>query len=177
MSVMTLALARDACGVDYTAQDDFLQILLDGAENFVEKATGTYLSDSDETEDVNGGGYALWPSRMPVNSVTSVTDNESGSAESTDDWHHRKNGIYRDSGARWESERVNRWGVVYNGGYETVPYGLRAIILQLVARGYHSRGGKTAATSAGYNVEWGELLDSDMMQKLEVFKPARARIG
>jgi hypothetical protein len=177
VSVMSLALARQACGVDYTVQDVFLQILLDGAENFVEKETGTYLSAAAVTEDVNGGGFALWPSRMPVNSVTSVTDNETGVAVSTDDWHNRKNGIYRDSGARWESGRVNRWEVVYNGGYTTLPYGLRAIILQLVVRGYHARGGKTASTAAGYDVEWGELLDSDMMMKLEVFKPARARIG
>ena len=177
MSVISLTLAKSQVGADYDDQDDNLQIYIDGAEGWLESATGLKFSAATETALVNGGQFALWPPRCPVNSVTSVTDTESGSAESTDDWHLRKNGIYRDSGARWDAGRVNRWSVVYNGGYATVPPKVKSLLLNLITRAWDARGDKTAVSAAGLNIEWELFMDTFMWQQVNDLCTARSRFG
>jgi hypothetical protein len=177
MSVVSLALAKQQLGVEYDNQDLKIQADIDGAEEWLENAIGKKFSAEDVTEYVEGGGFALWPSRCPVNSVTSVTDTESGSAESADDWHLRKNGIYRDSAARWDRGRVNRWQVVYNGGYTSVPAGIVSIIIDLLSRAYNPRGGKEVQSAAGYGTEWELFVDTLMWQRINDYATARSRFG
>lgn len=180
MATISTALARKACRIDYTDQDDVLEMLTAGLDEYIERETGLTLTASDEVENVEGGGFGLWPSKVPVNSVTEVYDNESGLVESTSDWHLRKNGIYRDSDSRWDRGRANRWRVTYNGGYAStsvIPAGLKMIMMELVTLAYHGIGGKEAVESAGYNVDFGEYMDSRMMAQLEVYRTARSRFG
>jgi hypothetical protein len=177
MSAVSLALAKQYLTVDYTDQDLVIQAAIDGAEEFVERITGCKLTSAAQTDYLDGGGCGLWPSRMPVTSVTLVTDTESGSAESASDWHLQKNGIFRDSQGRWDEGPVNRWKVEYVGGYVTVPAGLVMIVLDLVSRSWDARGGKTQQGAAGYGFQFDKFADSAMMQRLETYRPARAKFG
>lgn len=180
MSMISLATAKEFLRITYTTQDTILQILIDGVENFVTRRTGLYLTASDVTENLEGGGFALRPNRIPLNSVTSVRDNESGSTYASDDYHVKNNGIFLDSDLRWERSRAAQWCVVYNGGYssyDVVPAGLKLIALQLLARAYENRGSKSNQGAAGYGANWDRLVDSDMLKELDSYRRGRMIVG
>jgi hypothetical protein len=177
MSVISLTIAKQQVGADYDNQDGVLQIYIDGAEEWLAGVIGKAFSAEDVTEFVEGGGYALWPSRCPVNSVTSVTDTESGTEESTDDWHLKKNGVYRDSDCRWDRGRVNRWQVTYNGGYSTVPAGIKLILLDLISRAWDARGGKSDMSAAGFGIDWEQFVDTALWNRINDYCTARSRIS
>jgi len=173
MSVaLVLATAKEGLHVDHTAQDIWLQAQLDGVEEWVEDFCGVALSRAAATEDVDGGGYALRPTRRPVASVTSVTDLETGVAEAAGDYYLERDELHRADEWRWPEGAPGRWRVVYVGGFSAVPAGLVMCMYDLVARKYANRGGKLTQGAAGFGVTWQSLADSDVMQNLDKYRRA-----
>ena len=170
MSVVTLAEAKEFCEVDFDSQNTVIQILIDAAEEFVEKECGLDLEQDDYEESVEGGGYALHPTHRPVASVDAVADAEADDEEvDEEEWRVDGDLIIRQDEARWESG-PNRYTLSYTGGYESVPAALKLLILGLVRRSYENRGGKSSQSAGGQSVSWDELMAGDMGRVLAQFR-------
>lgn len=176
-TVVTLARMKEFLTVDYAVQDDVIEDLIDGAEEYVARVCGRELSQQTHAEDLDGGGYALWPTHAPVASVSSVVDNESGAAVSDTDYVVSGDYIVRDDGDRWDDSPARRWRVTYTGGDSSVPEGLKVVVMKLVSRWFQNRDGKDSQGAAGFSVDWTAFSDSDIMRALEPYRSARSMIG
>jgi len=179
MSLVDLATAKLFCQIEHSVEDDAVQVLIDSAEEFVQDETGLYLHDGSGQviELLDGGNVDLWPTKRPVNSITSIQDAESEYAEVTD-WKNTRIRILRASdGVVWP-RGIQRWRVVYDAGYgpDDVPAGLKHAVLDLVYRAYWSRGGKAHQSAAGHGYDWDELAGSDIIKRLRKYS-MKARIG
>jgi len=177
MSIITLAQAKSHLRVASSSEDTYIQLLLDSVEDWVSEYCGVGLSESTHTERVDGGGTLLRLLHLPVISVTSVTDKDDDTAEDSDDYYASDYAVLREDGDRWNGGR-GRWEVVYVGGYggtgdssQAVPTGLKLGILGLVARAFNVRSGERfSMAAAGGSMNWGDLLDADMVKILDSFK-------
>lgn len=177
MSETSLALAKQMLVVDYDTQDLLIQQLLNGAEEYVARVTGTQLATAAQIDYHNGGTLALWLNVRPVISITEVYDTEAAAIEPATSYVLRGNGIFRATSTYWDDLPINRWRVTYQGGYAAVPAGLSSIILQLLSRDFHGRGGKSAQAAAGYGTNWEMYVDTAMKKKLMAYKPGSAAFG
>ena len=176
MSQITLAEAKDFLRISNTAQDDTIQVIIDGAEEWVGRTAGRSISEEGHVEYLTGGGKALRPSHRPVVSVSEVYDTESGAAEDSGDWDLVRDGIYRDSMDRWESAPENRWRVTYVGG-EAMPDGLKLATLMLIHRAYENRDGIEHQSAAGYGTTFDTLAHGDIATMVGPYKRGGAWIG
>ena len=169
MSAITVEQAKQFLQIGHSEQDAILTLLLEGLDDTVERLCNIKLSDADYEELVDGGGYGLRVENLPLNSVSSVEGAESGSSES---FKVVRSAIYRtDETERWTSG-YHRYKVTYNGGYASVPPGLKIVMLQLLDRFYNNRGGLVQQSVAGYTTEWQAFLDDrgDLQALLSPFK-------
>ena len=171
-SVLTLAQIKAHLRVEGTDEDTYLTALAGGVEDWAARYLGVAWSSAARTEDLDGGGVGLWPSYCPVSAVTSVTDNETAIAESTDNYAVWNDQVLRDDRSRWGDGRA-RYRVVYTGGYSAVPDGIVVALLQLVSRAYDNRGGKAGEAAAGWSGNWQELLGGDIAVMLSPYKHGR----
>ena len=100
------------------------------------------LTSESRTENLDGGGFGLWPTNRPVTAVTSVTDSQSGDGVDSGDWSLVDDAIYLDTGRRWDEDPPGRWTVVYTGGWETVPKRVEGILYDLLYRIYQGISGQ-----------------------------------
>lgn len=190
MSLVTLALAKQACQINHTHQDDYIQLLLDGCEEFVQQKLSIYFS-TDLTQDIVEdlsvahvtGQKCLFPVHVPILSITSIVDRFDNDIQT--EWYTVPSDQYRfdsfkisrlgdnyygvRSGDVW-SQGVNRWRVTLKGGYDatTLPANVKNLIIQLVVRMYEARGSK---------VGWADLATSDMMRSVEAMDFGTRGIG
>ncbi len=179
MSLIDLATAKQFLQIAHAQEDESIQVLIDSAEEFVQAETGLYLHDGSGqvVELLDGGGVELWPTKRPVNSISSIQDAENDYAEVTD-WKNTKIRILRASdGVKW-AKGIQRWRVVYDAGYgpEDAPAGIKHAVLDLVYRAYKSRGGKSHQSAAGHGYDWQGLEVSDIARRLRKYG-MKARIG
>jgi len=161
MSVVSLDLAKAMLQVAGTDEDTLIQALLDGVESWVEGQWGVLLSQQEVEEHLFGGERCLWPTKVPVVSVSSV-ETEDGSSISSTSYAVRGNAIVHDD--EWEPI----WYVVaYTAGYSEIPASLESCILSLVRRAYDARGGAASERAGGHAVEWRALADTDEMAVLQ----------
>lgn len=175
MSTVTLALAKQALMISHTAQDTFIQALLDGAEDWIARHLGVALSSAARQEDIDGGDLYLWPKFRPVTAVTSVTDLETGTvypALLDGETRIRWNLLPRREEPRWP-EGVQRFRVVYTAGYTALPAGVQVAILQLVARAYRLRAGQASESVDGASASFAKLIDSDIAALLKPYRRVR----
>ena len=177
MSVLDLATTKAYLRIDYSDQDAVIQQLIDGAEQWAEEICGVRLAQAARTDDVDGGGFGLWPPAAPVSAVTSVTDIVIDSATPLDAASYRlaANRIIRVNGWRWAAG-PGRFRVDYTGGYAIVPEGLKLSLLKLVARAFANRDGRQAQAVAGFSEKWQSLAGSDVMATLRPYI-ARPTVG
>lgn len=175
MSVVTLALAKSALMVSHTAQDAYIQAILDGAEEWVAKYLDVALIRATFTEDLDGGELYLWPANRPISAVTSVTDLIGGDAFP----FLLENGsrIRWNSNPVWDLPRwpvgIARWRVVYAAGYATLPPGVQMGILALVSRAYNARGGELSQSADHASINFGALAGSDVCGWLNQYRRQR----
>jgi len=176
MSCIVLATLKQALGIQHTAQDAWLQVVIDGVEDEVEDFLGFKLTNTSRSEGVDGGGYALLPTGRPITSVTSVTDAVSGSLYSSGDYSLKDDGIWRDDGMRWAEGPPGRWTVEYVGGWTTVPSRVAAVLYDLAYRSVNAPGGQLGQSAAGYSVSWAGA-DNDIARRLARYRCGSAVIG
>jgi uncharacterized phiE125 gp8 family phage protein len=179
MSLVDLVTAKLFCQISHGQEDDVLQVLIDAAEEYVQEETGLYLHDGDGTvtELLDGGGVELWPTKRPINSISSIQDAESEYAEVTDWKNTRIRILHASGGVKW-ANGIQRWRVAYDAGYgpEGAPAGIKHAVLDLVYRAYKSRGGKGHQSAAGHGYDWQGLDISDIAKRLRKYG-MKARIG
>jgi len=173
MSLLTLANAKEYIGISHVQKDTVLQIMLDMAEAWVEKAVETIFhsgSIAQTTEYVNGGQRNLWPSYKPILSLVSVTERTSGDELDLDYIRWTTNRIFKDD-ETFFATGSDEFEIVYTAGYNasSLPAGLKLVILDLTYRAYWNLGGKKSDSGAGSDIDWEKIADSDIMQKLEPF--------
>lgn len=171
MAIVTTEQARLYLQISHSVEDSLIPLMIDGAQEFVAATTGLYFHDGDGsvTEHLDGGNESLWPSRLPIQSVTSVTDRESGEAyeyKATDSRILRKTANLVWPGG---NAAAQRWAVVYSAGYDidSAPVGLRLAVLDLVYRAYNNRGGQSSSSGAGHSMNWASIANSDIMDILD----------
>jgi len=171
MSVVTAALAKRYLQVAHASDDTLIQLLLDGAEEWLAKRLAFAWTEATHTDYVDGGGVSLWPFAHPIISITSVYDTvTTTTAASTTYLLKRNMQVFQVGGLRWLGGR-GRWRVIYEGGYGgdgassiAVPSQLKTIVLMLVARAYNNRGGMSAQNAEGFGVTWQEFVSSDIVR-------------
>jgi len=159
MAAVTLTELKAELQLQGDAEDAYLTILLDGVENWLESEWGILLSAQDVSEGLIGDGRNLWPTKVPVNSVSSVA--LEGSTVSSGDYTLRGKAIVNDDA--WEEDFYD---VTYNAGYSTVPDRVKSLILTLIRRRYDSRGGAESERAGGHTVQWRKLVETDTWQML-----------
>jgi uncharacterized phiE125 gp8 family phage protein len=173
MSTITLAQAKEHLEVGHTGQDTVVQMLIDGAEDWVERHCGVLLTSQSVTDDLDGGTAILWPRHKPVTAVSSITDLKATADTITyllvgdsQIWRADDDGNRLDS--KWGAGH-SRWRAAYTAGFSTVPAGLKGALLQLIYRAYHRRGGVRSQTGGGQAVGWAELVGSEVLEQLRPF--------
>ena len=187
MSVTSLALVKEYLMISHSAQDNVIQMMIDGAEDFLKAELGIELASASYTENLplaNGpldtsawyvqpwmstGDMHLTPTHQPCTAVASVTDLYNPDSDPytftlinglihwTDE-----NGIPY---GRWP-QGVARFQVVYTAGLATVPAVITEAVCALVKRRYDSRSGETGTGASGATQTWSDFRDADFMKRV-----------
>lgn len=170
MSTVTLATIKAIGRIDFDTHDAELQILLDGAESFVEahcviKLTATTITD----ERQDGGNRQLWPEQaLPVTSVESIEDSwDSDAVVNSDLYFNTDTRVLLQLDAEWGIGEL-RWKISYTGGYttETLPAGLKNAIIGLTLLAYDNPEGMARRG----NISWEKLADQgNLIAQLDHF--------
>jgi len=163
MSIVSLALAKEFLKISHDKEDNVIQILIDGAEEWVGDFCGVKLEDGalpTITENISGGLHNLRPNWHPIVTVASVTNRDltDGDVSSTL-WRYNKHRIWFINGGMW-SPGTDLFTVVYTAGYTT----------STIPAGYDKRGGVETERVAGFTEQWGDLLQSDEAKKLRAYR-------
>lgn len=177
-TVITLAEAKSAIRLTSTAQDVYLQAVLDSLEEWLSGELQVAFTSAAAVENVSGGGTILYVSRNPVTAITSITDLTNSVVEPEANYILTDRGPERSitySGQHWMFGR-KRWAVSYTGGYATgtIPAGLKLPVLQLFARFWHNTPEMQSKGSPLVgNESWASLADSLTMQLLRPYQLGR----
>jgi hypothetical protein len=177
MSTLTLALVKEFLEIGHSKQDNVIQLLIDGAETFLENWLGVRFTSASRIEDLDGGGEYLLANLRPVTAVASVKDLWNGEAAMAcrlvgDGRILRADATGRPLG-EW-TQGVRRYRATYTGGYASVPAPVKQAALQMVYRAYQARASEASNSVAGASTTWGALFDSDMMKMVMPFRRVRA---
>lgn len=174
-TIIDVATAKRFCQVSHSKEDDLFGILVDSAEEWVQKETDVrfYDGDADETADpeyVDGGMVSLWPKFHPINDITSIVDRENSTTYDLTDVRFDKSRIWQRNEGEW-AEGTQRWLVTYKAGYDkdSIPAAFKLEILNMVKRAYDNRGNIKRDGIAGMTTEWQEILDSDTIARITMF--------
>lgn len=154
MSAVSLSLLKNELQLQTTAEDTYLQALLDGVEDWIEQHFGILLATTAVEEDLFGGERSLWPTKVPVQSVTSVVLD--GSTVASGNYTLRGNQIVHDD--EWDADWYD---VSYQAGYSSVPARVESLILSLCRRRYDQRGGAESEQAGDHKVAWRRLAETD----------------
>lgn len=173
-SVVELALVKSYLQIAHTAQDEAIQALIDGAEEWVAQWLGSPLSATEFTEDLDGGEYELRTRWRPIIDVTEILDRDDSDAAMDFDLDSNGRILRADTAgsvlrSRWP-EGAARYRVSYVAGYEDLPAAIQTAVLMLVSRAYHQRTGETGGTASGVAVNWGPLMQSDVISLLKPYR-------
>ncbi|GMV82118.1 MAG: hypothetical protein AMXMBFR7_33020 [Planctomycetota bacterium] len=186
MSVLLLADAKAWLEVSHSAQDSVIQLLIDGAEDWVSRECGIALASAARQEDLDGGQPWLYPTFLPITALATVTDlpaattwpaavvGENKIARTDEAGRVLAPGpgdeAFRPYKEGWWGEGAKRWRVNYTGGYASIPPGLKIAIFQLVSRAYHQRSGEGSSAAAGAALMWPKLMDSVISEMLAPYR-------
>lgn len=177
MAAITLAEAKQACGISHTARDDFLQDIVDGAEDWLERHLSRTFNRATRVDDLTGGGHALRPYTRPVQSVTTVYDQDGDVTWDAGDYVLKHDSIFRYDGGRWDAEPVGRWQVTYTGGETAMPLPVKMAALMLITRTWENPQGLSAQSAAGLVISYATLMESDIAKFLQPYRTGAALIG
>ena len=173
-----LALAKEQLQISNTRQDALIQLYLSASEEFLARYLQCDFSIREHTEDLDGGQMFLLPRHKPLASVVSIRDVYSG--DMPDYYKGRIEGTGRITWVSYVDRPINRWPqglkrwqTVYTAGLPYMPLAVQLAILQLVARAYERRYGEDASGAKASHIEWGPLLDTDIIKSLQQYSYRR----
>lgn len=174
MSICTLAEGKEFARISHSAEDVTLAIILAAAEDWVTNFCGfAFGSSSSQSEIIDSNGdESLWPSKLPISSVSAVEDAWDNYTEiDADSYTASKGRIEMKNGGRWDYG-VGRYRVTYSGGYvaATIPNQIKLAILTLFARWYQNRATQNSASAAGASMSWATLAGSDVQEMLKPYR-------
>ena len=185
MSTVTLALVKSWLQIGHTAQDDVIQLMIDGAESFLAQYLNVKFTSEDYEEDLDSvlenefqrdpaygfaspllgnGASFLIPGNRPVTAIESILDLQDNNAARD----FRQQGdllAYTDAQGNFLGTwppGLKRFRVSYTAGYDadTIPAVVKQAVCMLVARTYAARDGQNAMAATGSAIEYGSLMDS-----------------
>jgi len=167
MSVVTVAEVKALGRITNFSQDTLIQDLIDAAESFVEAFCDVSLTSAQVSENLDGGGYYLYPSRKPLTAVTTIF--EEGVELASEDYALECFGIYQATEMPWTAGK-QIFAVTYTGGYATTPAGLKLAIRQMALRAYMNFEAKTSSSESDRDMNWQSLWSgNDITALLEQF--------
>ncbi len=174
MALITREEAKEFLEVAHAAQDLRIDLMIAGAQNYVEKYCGVAFSEETKVETLDGGGFALWPTRRPVLSVSKVEFIEDLTNIDTIEVENIRvadDQIIRTHRIRWFKGR-NNYRATYIGGYKDadVPPGLKLGTLDMIRRRYDNRGGVSNQSVAGFSTGWQKFTEADFIAELSAFR-------
>lgn len=151
MALCTQTQVEQRLQINFTDNSDVVCAeLIAAAQGHIERVAGRPIEAGAITETFDGPASTLWLEVTPVNSITSVTVD--GTALTSNDYTYTDYGrLARTSNSReraWSTSKQQSIVVVYNGGYQTVPYDLQDICANVAARAF-AGGAAYAARPAG----------------------------
>jgi len=174
MSLVTVDEVKAIGRIDYSTHDTEIQLLIDGAESYVESYCNIKLSSAsytDERVDADGGPD-LYPKNLPITAVASVKDAwDDDTVEDSDEYYFTDTRIVQDlRDGTWEEGEL-RWKVSYTAGYTsaTAPKGLKNAIIGLALLAYNNPEGAKSKSAQGASVSFDRLADGNINAQLDEF--------
>lgn len=172
---MTLGEVKDDLQVTTDSQDARIQRLLDEAEDWIKRITGTQFTETNIKANVEGGGFALRPLILPIIKINSITDNIDAALVDTDLFRIVANNevvFQTGSIARWGRGR-DRFLIDYEGGFGGVlpgslslPLGVKTAIKELTARRFTNNNGLKSQSGKGWSFTFSDFMESDIVHNL-----------
>jgi len=167
MSVVTVAEVKALGRITHSAQDVLLQDLIDSAESFVEAYCDLGLTSIESSENLDGGGYYLYPSRKPLTAISTIF--EEGVELEAEDYAFENFGIYQTTEVPWTAGK-QLFAVTYTAGYAEAPAGLKLAIRQMVLRAYMNFEAKKSSSESDRDTSWQSLWEgNDITALLEQY--------
>lgn len=174
MPVATLADVRTHLNIVSTASDTELTSFLTFAVDAAERWTGRILGDAaSATEVYDGGSAAVLLDRVPVTTVSSVSEN--GSTLASTAWTvNYSTGVLTRLGGSYTASAftpgVRNVSVTYSAGYATSPPAAKLAVLELVRHLWQTqRGSMPGRQQSGddYNPALGYSMPQRVIELLE----------
>ena len=154
MALATLAEVKALLGITHTDDDAQLTPLIAGASTLIERYTGATFAVTEFTEIHDGGVEALILERLPVVTVTSVTDRTAGATVTYYETDPDTGMIYRGADGlgqrRWQGGR-RRFEVAYTAGHDGAPDDVKQALAMIVAAMRENPAGMTAQKDGDYS--------------------------
>lgn len=167
MSTVTVTEVKALGRIVTTSHDTLIQDLIDAAESFVEAFCDIKLTSEEVSENLDGGGYYLLPSRKPMTAVTTVF--EEGDLIDAADYGFEEFGLFQTTEYPWTAGK-QIFATTYTGGYVEAPAGLKLAIRQLALRAYINFEAKSSSSESERDTNWQDLWKgNDITALLEQF--------
>lgn len=169
--ILDIGTLRDYTHVPGTADGRILQQIAERVESQVERETGLRFTPKTGHEQVlAGGGKYLWPAVGPIQSISKV-EREASGTEITSSYYRLvdQRRILRAYGERWSDEKFL---VTADVGYEAVsdiPAAILGAMYGLAARMYENRGGVSSESTGEHTMKFLLLPECDEMHTLRGF--------
>lgn len=174
MSLITVLLYKEWLQIDWSTEDNILDVIAEGIEDYLSEILGVRFiesgGDAAINDNVDGGDVFLRPRYHPITALNSITDRNSGTTYDITEVKSNARGIWQEGEVRW-AKGSERWRVNIDAGYTgtTLPSGLKMGMLDAAFRWYNNRGGKKTESFEGVNVNWADFFSSDVMAKLSAY--------
>ena len=166
MALCTQLQVEQRLQVDFTNNPEaVITELIAAATGHIERVIGRPVEADDYTEKFDAPETVnIWLTHVPVNSITSVTVD--GTALSSSQYSHdpesgRLTRVVNGRPRPWNVHKVQSVSVVYNGGYQTVPYDIQDVCARMVARAFQAGASFAAVPAGAEGVKQVSLAGSD----------------
>lgn len=178
--VVSLTEAKNYLKIDYTTDDDLIELMIKSIRKQVENELGgLFIVKRSVTQKQTGGIKQIELLREPVNSITSVTYYEefdsTGEVLSSSDYRFSDGFLYHKDGYFKPGRESDGYIIVYNCGYvddtgqtaETSIPILRTAILRILAYVYENREEyATTISEGGWSVSYNLIVGNSQLKNL-----------
>jgi len=175
MALVSYALTSVANAQTYlgiTGDTTLLELLIDGATDYIESQCGRRFASTTYTQEEYDGTESnyIFLKQYPVTAATTIERNDGTlstpswtSLTEGDDYEPYLNEGYLDMLGRTSETERHRYRATYTAGYTTIPYDLEIACLKLVSEGYNKRknDGVTSERIGSWAITYGSVIEND----------------